>query len=72
MTEKVKTFSKEIRVEQLKKCCESIIDNAEKIVEGYDLQHSFSVTIDFPCREFPMVSVINNFISKKMLDVDID
>lgn len=62
------TFTKEQRAEQLKKCCETIIDNADKIAEGFDLNKSFSVKLNFECQALPVITVEQEFISKKMLD----
>ena len=61
-------MQRENRVNQLKSCCETIIDNAEKIMEGYDLNRNTTIVIDFPCNEVPTITVSNEFISQKMAD----
>ena len=61
-------FTKEQREEQLKMCCESIIRNREKIIEGYDFNKSIRVTIEIPAKEFPVVTVENEFYAKCLID----
>ena len=61
-------FTAQERAEQLKACCQTIIDNAEKIVKDIDLTINRKITIDIPSREFPTITVEQEFFSKKMLD----
>lgn len=65
-------FTIEERVEQLKKCCETIIDNAEEIVKGIDYSVERKVTIHIPCHQTPTIKIEQEFISKKMLDMILD
>lgn len=62
------TFTPEQRAEQLKKCCETIIDNADEIAKGIDLMRGKRIIIDMPVQEIPTITIEQEFISKKMLD----
>ena len=61
-------FTTEERAKQLKDCCQTIIDNAEKIMEGIDLSVDKTITISFPSNEIPRITVEQTSYSKKMLD----
>lgn len=63
-----KCFSAKERAEQLRKCCETIMDNAESIAEGIDLMCGKKIIIDMPAQEVPTIQIEQIFISKKMLD----
>lgn len=62
------SFTVEQRVEQLRKCCETIMDNAEDIIKGYDLPCERTITIHIPAHQHPTITVSQEFLSKKMLD----
>ena len=62
-----KAISKD-RAEQLKKCCETIIDRAEEIVSGIDYPIERKVTIRIPYKEIPTITVEQEFYSSKMLE----
>lgn len=62
------SFTTNERAEQLKKCCETIIENAEEIMKGFDLPTERTITIRFLPQKFPEITVEQSFLSKKMLD----
>lgn len=61
-------FTFEQRVEQLKKCCETVMDNAENIVKSYDYPIESKVTIHVPCHQTPTITIEHEIYSKKVLD----
>lgn len=64
----MKLYSKEQRVRQLKACCETIMDNAEAIIEGYEHEISWKIVIDLECGTHPTIKVETEFISDKVLE----
>lgn len=64
----MKLYSKEQRVRQLKACCETIIDNAEAIIEGHELQVGWKIIIDIPCGTHPTIKVETEFLSHKIME----
>lgn len=68
MTKKASGFTTEDRVEQLKKCCETIIDHAEEIVKGFEYPVERTVSIHIPCNQMPTIKIEQEIISKKMMD----
>ena len=68
MVMKTTGFTIEERAEQLKKCCETIIDHAEEIVKGIDYSVEKKVTIHIPCHQSPTITIEQEFYSKKMMD----
>lgn len=58
--------SKEQRVAQLKACCEIIMDNAEKIINNYDMTMNRQIVIDMKCQQLPTIRVTTEFISEKI------
>lgn len=68
MVIKTSGFTIEERAEQLKKCCETIIDHAEEIVKGIDYSVEKKVTIHIPCHQTPTITIEQEFYSKKMMD----
>ncbi len=65
-----KFFSKETRIAQLKACCETIMDNAEKIIDGYDLSMDRQIVIDMECQQMPTIRVTTEFTSKKIVTAE--
>lgn len=59
---------KEQRVKQLKACCETIIDNAEAIIYGYEHQIGWKIVIDIKCGELPTIKVETELISDKIAE----
>ena len=66
-TIEVKT-KREKRIEQLKASAQTIIDNAEDIIGEYDFSMHYTVTIDIPCHEAPVIIMEKQFMSRKMID----
>ena len=64
-----KSFSTEQRAEQIKACCETIIENAEKIAEKYDLTSSYQITINISANEIPKITASQEFYSRKVIDL---
>lgn len=61
-------MSTEERVEQLKLCCETIIDNAEAIVTGIDHQIEAKVVINIPTHQTLTITLEQEIYSKKVLE----
>ena len=61
-------FGTEERIEQLKKCCETICDNAEEIMKSFDCPVERTITIHFNPNEVPVIEINQKIISKKMLE----
>ena len=60
--------TREKRIQQIKDCGQSIIDNAESIYGDYAFSTSLKVTIDMPVREVPQITVERSFFAEKMLE----
>lgn len=63
-----RAYTAEERAEQIKACCETIIENAEKLAEGIDLSSNWKITIDMPCHAVPTITFEHEFLSSKVLD----
>ena len=68
MAVKVTRLTNKEKAEQLKKCCETIIENAEEIVKDIDYPVEIIVSIHMECHQPPTIKIEQEFISKKMLD----
>lgn len=62
------TFNREKRIEQLKACAQTIIDQAEDIIGEYEFSQGYSVTIELPCKDVPTIRAEKQFISRKVID----
>lgn len=60
-------MSIEERVEQLKLCCESIIENAEAIVKGIEHPIETKVVINIPTHQTLTITIEQETYSKKIL-----
>lgn len=68
MAMKVKGFTIEEKAEQLKKCCETIIEHAEEITKGIDYNVESKITINITCHQTPTIKFEQEFIPKKVID----
>lgn len=59
--------TREKRIAQLKACCETIIDNAEQIIDSFELPMNRQIIIDIEAQSLPTVRVTTEFTSEKIL-----
>lgn len=60
-------FSKETRIAQLKACCETIMDNAEEIIDSFGMMTmDRQIVIDMKCQQLPTIQVTTEFTSEKI------
>lgn len=68
MAVKLTQLTNKEKAEQLKKCCETIIENAEEIVKDIDYSVERIVSIHMSCHQPPTIKIEQEFISKKLID----
>ena len=61
-------MTKEERIQQIKACGQTIIDEAEKIYGDFPYQTDLEIVIRLASKEFPVISVRQDFFSQTMLD----
>ena len=62
-----KGFSREERIQQIKDCGQSIIDNAETIVGDFEYPIGTKITIDIPMQEVPTIRAERSFYAEGMI-----
>lgn len=62
------TPPKEEKVQQLKECGQSIIDNAESIYGNYGLPQGLKVTIDMPVNGSPTITLERHFAPEGLIE----
>lgn len=64
----VVTFTKEKRIEQLKACAQTIINNAEEMVGAFEFDISLDVVIHMECHAAPEIEVMRRITSREIID----
>lgn len=59
---------KKERVQQLKDCGQSIIDNADSIYGDYGLPQGLKVTIDMPIKGVPTITLERSFAPEGLIE----
>ena len=49
------TFTREVRIQQLKDCCDSIKENAADFIGNEEFARSWKISIVLECNSFPVV-----------------
>jgi len=68
MATKRKAFSREERIQQIKECGQSIIDNAETIAGDFEYPIRTTITIDIPVQELPTIKAERSFYAEGMIE----
>lgn len=61
-------FTKEQRIQQIKDCGQSIIDNAESIYGNFQYSKDLKIIIDLPCREHPTIQAVKSFVPEQFIE----
>lgn len=61
-------MTREQRIQQIKDCGQSIIDNAESIYGNFEYPASLEIVVSMPINEFPIITVKRDFYSEIMLN----
>ena len=59
---------KEERIQQLKDCGQTIIDNADSIYGNYGLPQGLKVIIDMPVKGLPTITLERNFAPEGLIE----
>lgn len=62
------SYPKEKRIQQLKDCGQSIIDNADSIYGNYGFPQGLKVTIDMPINGAPTITLERNFAPEGLIE----
>ena len=61
-------MTREERIQQIKYCGQSIIDNAESIYGNFEYPASLEIVVSMPIKEFPIITVKRDFNSEIMVN----
>lgn len=61
-------YTKEQRIQQIKDCGQSIIDNAESIYGDYKYPTDLKITIDLPCNQHPTIQTVKSFVPEQLIE----
>ena len=61
-------YTKEQRIQQIKACGQSIIDNAESIFGDYKYSTDLKIIVDLPCREHPTIQAVKSFVPEGFIE----
>ena len=66
--QRVKAFSREERIQQIKDCAQSIIDNAEAIMGDFEYSLGTKIIIDIPVQELPTIKAERSFFAEGVIE----
>lgn len=61
-------FNLEERIQQIKDCGQSVIDNAESIYGAYKYPQGVKITINLPCDAMPGITVEKEFTPEGIVE----
>lgn len=61
-------MTREQRIQQIKDCGQSIIDNAESIYGNFEYPASLEIVVSMPINKFPIITAKRDFYSEIMLN----
>ena len=63
------SFSKDTRAAQIRACCDTIKEAADRIVNMSELDRNVEIRIILACKEVPVIVVEKEFYSRECIDV---
>lgn len=60
-------YKREERIQQIKDCGQSIIDNAESIYGNYDFPQGLKIIVSLEMNEVPKITTVKSFIPENYI-----
>ena len=61
-------YTREKRIQQIKDCGQSIIDNAERIYGDYKYSRGLEIVVRLDVNEVPTITVLREFLPERFIE----